>query len=392
MTDSQTSAGDGLSQVVDILNSDVNGRYLFGGRAASAPPVASADLILNGNTTTGQAGVKQVITERRAADYGDGNGRLTIASTGTTTTLAEDAANSPFGFKIASATATGTGITLANSTTSPASTAITVGSQPTEGDTVSVVLNLPDGTTTTLNLVAGTGTGTPSAGTAYFAIGDTVADTAANLSAALTTQVQTSAGTTLSAASTIRGATDFFADPPQRVAGSTPATATALADGTSANTIDWYTGETSAAPRDTQPVQIGDDQTIGIGVEANEPALRDVLVNLTALASSTFPASDTTSAARYSALKDRVTNDLTYSDDAGSVKNIVVDLANASKSLTSAAATVKTTTNQLQDTLSGIEDADPNTTASKLLALQTQLSASYQTIATISKLSLTNYI
>ena len=36
--------------------------------------------------------------------------------------------------------------------------------------------------------------------------------------------------------------------------------------------------------------------------------------------------------------------------------------------------------------------ADPNETATKLLAIQTQLSASYQTIATISKMSLVNFL
>lgn len=393
LTASETSADDGMKQVIDVMNSEVNGRYLFAGRSASAAPVASYDRIMNGDTANGLAGARQVIAERQAADLGDGKGRLTVATSGTTATLAEDAAGSPFGFKIASAAATGTGITaVATTATSPASAAISVSSQPDAGDTVSVVLDLPDGTSTTLNLVAGASTAKGDDGNAYFAIGATPADTAANLAAAFTTKLQTLAGTTLSSASAVRGAQDFFADPPQRVAGATPAAATALAAGTAADTVGWYTGETSSAPRATQPVQIGDDQTIGIGAEANEAPLRAVLVNMAALAASTFPTSDTTSVGRYTALRERVVTNLTFPDEGPSVNSMVVDLSGASKSLSDASASATTATNQIQDTLGAIEDADPNETATKLLAIQTQLSATYQTIATISKMSLVNFL
>jgi len=52
---------------------------LFSGSAINTPSVASIEDILNGNTT--QAGLKQVISERKQADVGaTGLGRLVITS------------------------------------------------------------------------------------------------------------------------------------------------------------------------------------------------------------------------------------------------------------------------------------------------------------------------
>ena len=46
----------------------------------------------------------------------------------------------------------------------------------------------------------------------------------------------------------------------------------------------------------------------------------------------------------------------------------------------------------LQDTVDGIEQASTEEVATKLLDLQTRLQASYQITASLSKLSLVNYI
>ena len=71
--------------------------------------------------------------------------------------------------------------------------------------------------------------------------------TAANLQTALTQSLGTLADTTLSAASAVAAGNDFFniddANPPQRVDGPPFDTATALVDGTAANTVSWYLGE-----------------------------------------------------------------------------------------------------------------------------------------------------
>jgi len=45
-----------------------------------------------------------VINERGQADLGTGTGRLVIGGSGTSVSLADDSATSPFGFKVSSIT------------------------------------------------------------------------------------------------------------------------------------------------------------------------------------------------------------------------------------------------------------------------------------------------
>src|SRR5882757_2654479 len=91
-TIAQQTATSQLSSMVGILNMQAGDRYLFSGGAINTPSVASIDDILNGTTT--QAGLKQVISERRQADVGaSGLGRLIITSpTPTSVKVAEDVA------------------------------------------------------------------------------------------------------------------------------------------------------------------------------------------------------------------------------------------------------------------------------------------------------------
>ncbi|MBZ0217036.1 MAG: hypothetical protein K8F25_10820, partial [Fimbriimonadaceae bacterium] len=72
----QRNARTSLDEMLSLLNSDINGRYLFGGKETGNPPVLSSSLILNGDGA--RAGVTQMIAERREADLGaSGLGRLT---------------------------------------------------------------------------------------------------------------------------------------------------------------------------------------------------------------------------------------------------------------------------------------------------------------------------
>src|SRR5690606_24900118 len=74
-----TLAASRLDEVLSLLNTELNGRYMFGGPTTEMPPVASADAVLNGSA--GKAGLRQVVAERRLADLGTGNmGRLAVAS------------------------------------------------------------------------------------------------------------------------------------------------------------------------------------------------------------------------------------------------------------------------------------------------------------------------
>jgi flagellar hook-associated protein 3 FlgL len=204
----QETATSQLSSMLGILNTQAGDRFLFSGTAVTTPSVASMDDILNGTTT--QAGLKQVIAERKQADVGTtGLGRLVITSpTATSVKVAEDVAGSPFGLKLSSVSSSLTGATVTGPSGSPAGISIDLGAtNPNAGDKVSFTFNLPDGSTESIALTASSAT-PPPAGS--FAIGANTTATAANLNAALNTAIGTLANTSLVAASAVQAGNDFF--------------------------------------------------------------------------------------------------------------------------------------------------------------------------------------
>ena len=76
-----------LDEVLDILNSEAGGRYLFAGGKTDQKPVASSGDIMNG--VAGRAGYLTVAGERALADKGaDGMGRLEITTTSNSLAIA----------------------------------------------------------------------------------------------------------------------------------------------------------------------------------------------------------------------------------------------------------------------------------------------------------------
>ncbi|HKO70188.1 MAG TPA: flagellar protein [Bradyrhizobium sp.] len=207
-TIAQQTATSQFSSMLGILNMQAGDRYLFSGAAINTPSVASVDDILNGTTT--QAGLKQVISERKQADLGTaGLGRLVITSpTATSVKVAEDVAGSPFGLKLSAVSSTLTGATITGPAGSPAGISVDLGpANPNDGDSVSFAFKLPDGTTESIQLTASSAT-PPPAGS--FSIGLTSTATAANLNTALNTAIGKLANTSLVAASAIEAGNDFF--------------------------------------------------------------------------------------------------------------------------------------------------------------------------------------
>lgn len=205
----QQTASSQLSSMLGILNTQAGDRYLFSGTAVTTPSVASVDDIMDGTTT--QAGLKQVIAERKQADVGtNGLGRLVINSPTTTSVqVAEDVAGSPFGLKLASVSSSLTGGgTVTGPGGSPVGVTIDLGAtNPSDGDKISFTFNLPDGTQESIALTASSATPTPAGS---FAIGADTAATATNLNAALNSAVGTLANTSLVAASAMQAGNDFF--------------------------------------------------------------------------------------------------------------------------------------------------------------------------------------
>lgn len=387
----QTNAADQLDQMLSVFNTQVGENYVFSGSALNQPSVDTTAHIISGNGA--QAGLTQVISERNQADLGaNGLGRLVIpAASGSTVTVSEDVAGSPFGFKLASINSTLTGATVMQPIGSPKSESITLGSNPNAGEQVQFSLTLPDGTSQTITLQA-TASATPGAN--QFTIGANAAATAANLQTALTTAVGTLGQTQLTAASAVAAANNFFGSyPPQRVVGPPFNTATALQNGTTANTVFWYTGEAGATPaRQTAIAQIGPTTTISYGLRANEQAFSTAVANIAVLAATTYSPSNTNAAASYSALTNRVATNLGLQQGAQNISDIDADIANAQSAVKNAQSVNSQTTNTLTDLLQSIEGVNTDQIGAQILTIQNSLQASLSTTARLSQLSLVDYL
>ena len=389
-TTSQKTAQNQLDQILSLLNTPGTNGYLFSGSGLDQPAVDTTDHILNGNGA--QAGLKQVIAERNLADLGaDGLGRLVIPpAVGAVVSVTEDAASSPFGLKLAGVNSTLTGATVTGPSGSPAAISVDLGAtNPNNGDTITFTFALPDGTSQTLRLQATT---SAQPGPNQFTIGATPAATAANLQAALTAGVSQIGSTSLSAASAMAASNDFFDDPPQRVSGS-PFTATALVDGTSANTVFWYTGEDgSGSARSTATARIDPSTTISYGTRANEQGIRWIVQNVAALAATTYSVSDPNASASYTALNQRVFTALGVPAGVQNIADIESSLANAQTAMVSTKSQHQQTVNMLTTMQQSIEGVDTTEIGTQILSLQTRLSASLSTTARLSSLNLLNYL
>ncbi len=318
----------------------------------------------------------------------------TAPTAGTRVSLSEDFAGSPFGLKIAGVSSTLNGATVAGPTGSPAAATVDLGANPRPGDTLTYSFNLPDGTTEQLVLTATTAS-PPAAN--QFTIGATPAATAASLQTALTSAVTTLAATSLTAASAVAAAGNFFntsaANPPLRVNGPPFATATSLVAGTSANTLSWYTGEAGTAPaRSTATAEVDPSIQVSFGMRANESALRTTVENLAVFSTMSFSASDPNAAARYAALAERVSNNLNIPSGSQTVADIEADIAGVQTTLNTTTDHHTQTSATLTDMVQNIEGADTNQVASQLLDLQTRLQASLQVTAMLAKMNLASIL
>jgi flagellin-like hook-associated protein FlgL len=390
-TSTQQSAASYLDQILSLLNTQAGDNYIFSGEAVNTPSVASSSTILNGNG--GQAGFTQVMAERLQADQGaSGLGRLVIPpAAGSTVSLSEDVAGSPFGFKLASLSSSLTGATITGPSGSPAAISIALGSNPNAGDSISFNLTLPDGSSQAISLQATTAS---PPGANQFTIGATAAATAANLQTALSGAVSTLAQTALPAASALAAANNFFSsDPPQRVNGPPFNTATLLVNGTAANTVFWYTGENSATPAlQTATAQVGPNISVAYGLRANEQAISTLVGNVAALAAATYSASNPNAQASYQALCQKVTANLDGQPGTQKVTDIEASLANVQTAIANAGTLNTQTKTTLQNMLQGIEGVDQNQIGEQILTLQNNLSASLSVTARLAQISLVNYL
>jgi flagellin-like hook-associated protein FlgL len=392
-TQAQLAASERLNETLALLNFEIGGRHAFSGNSTEKQPVVSSAVLLDG--LGGQAGLRQVIDERRQADTGaDGLGRLAVTSASPTVSLAEDAAGHPFGFKIAAVSSTLSGTAVAGPAGAPASIDVTFSaSLPQAGQKVEVSLDLPDGTQTTVTLTA-TATAPPGAG--EFLIGADEATTAANFETALNSALVTAARTELASASAHQAANDFFyydsANPPQRVDGPPFDSATAMLDATAADTVFWYKGDNGpGAARDTAIARIDDTQAVGYGTRANEEPLTTLVSSLALMAAETYSETDADDPARYKALSKRVAEDLNYVNKT-SIDDMIVELGFKQKTLQVTAERHNSAQQISQTLLQQKEGVDDYEVGTKLLRLQTTLQASFEATSLMARLSLVNFL
>ncbi len=390
----QRTAENRLKQALDVLNTEVNGTYLFSGRSPDIKPVADFDAIMNGDATGD--GLTTLVSERKLADAGAaGLGRLTVTPTGTNVEIAEEAAALPFGFKLAGASSTAAGIAATFTNTDPATVDFDVTAQPNPGDRVRIVMDLPDGTQTTIELTAQAGPGPAASGS--FLIGGSTAATATALAGAVSAALTREAQTSLSAASAIRAAEDFFTGStgtnPPRVVGGSPATATAYGVDPGKQTMRWYKGDDGAgSARATSSVRVDSGETVAVGARANEEAFRTMLAHFAVVSSETFSAASTTDRDRYRELGERLSVNLGKVPGVQNLEDVATEFTNATVSLNGAKERHEQRRAFLEDVISGVEGVSDEEVAVAILSLQTRLQASYQTTSILSGLSLTNFL
>jgi len=390
----QTTAKFSLDELTGLLNTEAGGRYLFGGKQTDQPAVETSDHILNGDGA--RAGLVQIIDERRQADLGaSGLGRLTL-TTPTTSSLevAEDAV-SPFGFKLASVTSTLTNATVTGPTGSPAviSADLTAGN-PNEGESLTIRVNLPDGTSDSVTLTATTDT---PPGPNQFTIGTTPDDTTTNLQTALNGALGTLAKTSLTAASAVQASNEFFdADanhPPVRVDGPPFDSATATTTGSSADTVIWYTGDADSDPaRSTATALVDPSLSVGYGMRASEQGLRSVLQNVATLAAMTISSTNPNGVELSQELNTRLTQGLNGQPGDQTLSDVTTDLASAQISINTAKTRHQQQNTTLQEFLTQIEGVSETEVGAQILSLQTRLQASMQVTAMMYQTSLVNYL
>lgn len=385
----QSTAYASLNEMLGLLNTQAGERYIFSGREAEKPAVASFEEVMDGDGV--RAGFKQVVAERKLADLGTlGRGRMVIsAPTATSVQVAEEAPATVFGFKLSSISTTLTNSTVTGPAGAPPAMSVDFTGLPNAGETVQFRFNLPDGSSELITLTATT-SATP--GPNEFTIGVDAATTAANVQTALTDSIETLANTALVAASAVAAADNFFNGTPQRVSGP-PATATALVAGTPADTVMWYIGETGTDPaRATATARVDTSISVSYGLRANEEGIRWMVQNVAALAAVTFSSTDPDAPARNAALNSRVGANLGVPPGTQRIEDIVTELAGAQHTLQSAAERHQQTKSTLTGMMEQIEGVSNEQVAAEIMALQVRLQASLQTTSLLYQTSLVNYL
>jgi len=187
------------------------------------------------------------------------------------------------------------------------------------------------------------------------------------------------------------GPTVTAIQPPLRVSGSPLSAATSLVNG-SANTVAWYTGNSSASPRASATARIDPTITVQYGAQANEQGIRSQLEAVAVFAAVTVSPTGANSAAQIAALSQRTATNLTPQPGQQTIADIQTDFAAAQNLMKDASSRQSQTQTILQNIVDQTETASTQQVASQILALQTTLQASYETTSILAGLTLTKFL
>jgi flagellar hook-associated protein 3 FlgL len=180
---------------------------------------------------------------------------------------------------------------------------------------------------------------------------------------------------------------------PLRVGGAPFNTATSLVSGTPANTVYWYTGENGSGPaRATAAARIDQTTTVQYGVRANEEAIRSALQSVAAFAAVTTSPTSANAGGVASALNHRVAITLRPTGTQQRISDIATDLANTQIEIKNVGAQQSQAKITLQNFIDQTETVSTDQVAAEILALQTNLQASYQTTSMLSQLTLVKFL
>ncbi|MBU1176569.1 MAG: hypothetical protein KKH72_14295 [Alphaproteobacteria bacterium] len=348
----------------------------------SVPPVAGEFAIVAGDENATAANFNAAFADVFQAD---------------TVTVAEDGAHA-FGIKLNGISTDSSDLTVtAQTTTQPHALQIRVDSLPQEGETITVNYALPDGSTGSFEIAAVT---TTPAQRGEFTIGADTDATAANIATAIATQFDHLRDTDLAAVSADLAAESMIAangETPMRVVDPGTGFADAVAMGVAdpANTVIWYSGQsTTGSARQTASARVDESTTAYYGVLGNEQGIAELVRATAVMAAESFSTSVTSDSDRFQALAQRQVVRLAEMNNgtSGSIEVIALELGLAQATVGSASERHATYGAQLETMLSEIESVDINEVAMQLLAVRTNLEASYQTMARLADLQLVNFM
>jgi hypothetical protein len=166
-----------------------------------------------------------------------------------------------------------------------------------------------------------------------------------------------------------------------------------LIGGTAANTVSWYTGEVGVgSARGTAVARVDQAVTVQYGARANEQALRYQLQNIAVYAAVTTNANNPNSKAQVNALQQRISANLAPQSGQQSIQDMQAEIAGAQAAIKAATDRQTQLKGMAQTMLDSIEGINQDEVATKILALQTNLQASYQTTSMLYQTTLTKYL